>query len=59
MVRAMEHPAIVALVCLVLLIWIPSTVPHDKRTSFELRLLETWHSTMFAMLKQVRRWLQR
>lgn len=59
MVEAMEHPAIVALVCLVLLIWIRSTVPYEKRTPVELRLLEIWHGTMIAVLKWVMRWLQR
>jgi len=59
MFQTMEHPGIVALVCVALLIGVRATVPNSQRTSLELRLLEIWHSTMLAVLKQVRRWLRR
>ena len=44
----MDHPGIVALICIALLIWIRSTVPYDKRTRIELRLVELWHRGIFA-----------
>ena len=59
MFQTMEHPGIVALVCVALLIGVRATVPYSQRTSLELRLLEIWHSTTLALLKQVRRWLRR
>jgi hypothetical protein len=55
----MEHPGIVALICAALLIWVRSTVPNDKRTRLELRLLKAWHGTTIAVLKQIMGWLRR
>jgi len=55
----MDHPGIVALICIALLIWIRSTVPYDKRTRIELRLVELWHRGIFAVLLFVRYWLKR
>jgi hypothetical protein len=55
----MEDSAVVAVVCVALLIWIRSTVPDDKRTALELRLLALWHLGVLAVLTRVRDWLRR
>jgi hypothetical protein len=55
----MEHPAIVALLCVVLLILVRSSVPYDQRTPLELRLVTLWHSGALAVLTRLRDWLRR
>jgi hypothetical protein len=55
----MEHPAIVALLCLVLLIWLRSRVPLQQRTKFELRLAIAWDIIKIAVLERAIKWLGR
>ena len=55
----MEHPALVALICVALLIWIRSTVPYDKRTRIELWFVERWHWGVLVMLLRLRAWFER
>ena len=55
----MDHPGIVALICVALLIWIRSPVPYHERTRVELRLVELWHRGAFAALLFVRYWLMK
>ena len=55
----MDHPGIVVLICVALLVWIRSTVPYDNRTRLELRLVELWHRGVFIVLLLVRYWLMK
>jgi hypothetical protein len=55
----MKHPAIVALICVALLIWVRSTVPLEKRSELELRLLSAGRSVIIIVLVTISRLFKR
>jgi hypothetical protein len=55
----MEHPGLVVVVCVGLLIWLRSNVPHSDRSELELKLVMGWHRAFDSTLAAVKQWLNR
>jgi hypothetical protein len=55
----MEHPGLVVVLCVVLLIWLRSSVPYEDRSELELKLVLGWHRAFDGTVAVVKHWLNR